>query len=264
IATAGCNFNCKFCQNWEISQTKPDDNYNYALNPEQVVEMALQTNSRSIASTYVEPTIFAEYMIDIGILAKKRGILKVVHSNGYINAKPLDDLCASLGAACIDLKGFTEAYYRELTEGTLQPVLDTLVRLKQKGVHTELVTLLVPGRNDDMEQIRAMCHWIKTELSPDVPLHFSRFYPMYKLKSLPPTPVETLEAARAAALEEGLRYVYLGNVAGHAGEHTYCPQCGVVVIQRLGYQVKPVAFQDGRCTKCGQPIPGIWKQPEIT
>ena len=263
IATAGCNFNCKFCQNHSISQAKPDDTFNYALSPEQVVEMAQRTRSLSIASTYVEPTIFTEYMVDIGNLAKKQGILKVIHSNGYINPKPLDDLCASLGAACIDLKGFTEAYYRELTEGSLQPVLDTLVRLKKKGVHTELVTLLVPGKNDDMEQIKAMCRWIKNELSPDVPLHFSRFYPMYKLKSLPPTPVETLEKARAAALEEGLRYVYIGNVAGHAGEHTYCPKCGVMLIQRLGYQVQIQQFRDGRCTQCGQPIPGIWKQPKV-
>lgn len=263
IATAGCNFNCKFCQNHSISQAKPDDTFNYALSPEQVVEMAQRTRSLSIASTYVEPTIFTEYMVDIGNLAKKQGILKVIHSNGYINPKPLDDLCASLGAACIDLKGFTEAYYRELTEGSLQPVLNTLVRLKEKGVHTELVTLIVPGKNDDMEQIKAMCRWIKNELSPDVPLHFSRFYPMYKLKSLPPTPVETLEKARAAALEEGLRYVYIGNVPGHAGEHTYCPKCGVMLIQRLGYQVQIQQFRAGRCTQCGQPIPGIWKQPEV-
>ncbi len=260
IATAGCNFNCKFCQNWEISQAKPDDTNNYSLSPEQVVETALRTQCESIASTYVEPTIFAEYMIDIGDLAKKQGILKVMHSNGYINSKPLDDLCASLGAACIDLKGFTEAYYRDVTEGALQPVLDSLIRLKQKGVHTELVNLMVPGKNDDMEQVKAMCRWIKDELSPDVPLHFTRFYPMYKLKSLPPTPVETLEKARAVALEVGLHFVYIGNVPGHAGEHTYCPKCGATLIQRLGYQVQIQQLRDGHCLKCNQPIPGIWKR----
>jgi pyruvate formate lyase activating enzyme len=264
IATAGCNLNCKFCQNWEISQAKPDDLNNYALSPEQVVEAALGTQSQSIASTYVEPTIFTEYMIDIGNLARKRGILKVMHSNGFINPKPLDDLCASLGAACIDLKGFTEDYYREMTEGSLQPVLDTLVRLKQKGVHTELVNLMIPGKNDDMEHVKAMCRWIKNELSPDVPLHFTRFYPMYKLKSLPPTPVETLEKARAVALEVGLHYVFIGNVPGHAGEHTYCPKCGATLIQRLGYQVQLREFRDGRCLKCGQPVPGIWKRPEAS
>jgi pyruvate formate lyase activating enzyme len=263
IATAGCNFNCKFCQNWEISQTRPDDTFNYGLSPEQVVEAALSAKSQSIASTYVEPTIFCEYMIDIGNLAKKRGLLKVIHSNGFINARPLDDLCACLGAACIDLKGFSEAYYRDLTEGALQPVLDTLVRLKQKRVHTELVTLLVPGKNDDMEQIRAMCQWIKNDLSPDVPLHFSRFYPMYKLKSLPPTPVETLEKARAVALEVGLHYVYIGNVPGHAAEHTYCPKCGATLIERMGYRVQIQQFKDGQCIRCGQPIPGIWKPPLI-
>jgi pyruvate formate lyase activating enzyme len=262
IATAGCNFNCKFCQNWEISQARPDDTFNYDLDPSKVVEEAVRYKCLSIASTYVEPTIFIEYMLDVGRLAKERKLLKVMHSNGFVNEAPLKDLCRYLDGACIDLKGFTEEYYREITEGGLGPVLETLKRLKQWGVHTEIVNLMVPGKNDDMEQVRAMCRWIKEELSPDVPLHFTRFYPLYKLKSLPPTPLETLEQAWKTAQDEGLRFVYIGNIPGHPGEHTVCPKCKTRLIERTGYQVQVLQLKDGSCAKCGQPIPGIWKLPE--
>ena len=265
IATAGCNFDCKFCQNWEISQARPDDTHNYDLPPEQVVELALQYNCQSIASTYVEPTIFIEYMIDIGMLAKRKSILKVMHSNGYINRIPLENLGKYLDAACIDLKGFTESYYRNLTEGSLQPVLETLKGLKNLGIHTEIVNLLIPGKNDDMKEVAAMCRWIKRELGPDVPLHFSRFYPLYKLKSLPPTPVSTLESARDQAIKEGLHFVYIGNVPGHPGEHTVCPRCKARIVQRRGYKVQLLHLKEGRCDQCGQPIPGIWQlNPDVS
>jgi pyruvate formate lyase activating enzyme len=262
IATAGCNFDCKFCQNWEIAQARPDDTFNYDLPPEQVVQYAIRSRCQSIASTYVEPTIFPEYMIDIGRLAGEKGLLKVMHSNGYINATPLQELSKYLDAACIDLKGFTENYYRELTEGTLEPVLETLQRLKQAGIHTEIVNLVVPGKNDDMAQIAAMCRWIKNELGPDVPLHFSRFYPLYKLKALPPTPVATLEEARNTALKEGLNFVYIGNVPGHPGQHTDCPSCSARLIERTGYMVQVVHLKEGSCGKCGLQIPGIWRLPQ--
>lgn len=260
IATAGCNLNCKFCQNWEISQAKPDETINYDLSPARVVELANQAKCRSIASTYVEPTIFIEYMLDIGKLARERGILKVIHSNGYINAPPLQDLSKCLDAACIDLKGFRDEYYRELTEGSLEPVLSTLKHLKQAGVHTEIVNLIVPGKNDDMDQIRAMSRWIKDELGPDVPLHFTRFYPLYKLKSLPPTPVETLEQAWKSARDEGLNFVYIGNIPGHPAENTICPKCRTTLIERIGYEVKTLRIKDGRCPQCGRDIPGIWQK----
>lgn len=259
IATAGCNFTCKFCQNWEISQTRPDDTYNYKLSPEKVVESALKYGCRSIASTYVEPTIFFEYMLDMGRLARKKGLLKVMHSNGYINPAPLKDLCENLNAACIDLKAFTDDYYRKITGGTLEPVLETLKLLRGSGIHTELVNLMVPTKNDDMKQVRAMCRWIRKELGPGTPLHFSRFYPQYKLKSLPPTSVATLEQARKTALDEGLHFVYIGNVPGHEGEHTYCPKCGKQIINRVGYHVKSLHLKDGKCEYCGEGIPGIWK-----
>jgi pyruvate formate lyase activating enzyme len=261
IATAGCNLNCKFCQNWEISQARPDDTYNYNLPPAEIVKNAKHYDCQSIASTYVEPTIFIEYMLDIGRIAERQGLLKVMHSNGFVNGPPLKDLCQYLDAACIDLKGFSDDYYRNLTEGNLQPVLDTLQRLKEWDVHTEIVTLIVPGKNDDMREIKAMSRWIKNELGADTPLHFSRFYPLYKLKSLAPTPLATLEEARRNAMEEGLNFVYIGNVPGHEAEHTACPECKTCLIERTGYQIKLLGLQDGRCRKCDRSIPGIWQPP---
>lgn len=263
IATAGCNFDCKFCQNWEISQEVPEKTFNFHLPPSLVVESAVTYECLSIASTYVEPTIFFEYMYDISLLARQKGILNVFHSNGYINAKPLDDLCRCLDAACIDLKGFSEEFYQNMTEGSLQPVLRTIQTLKDRGVHVELVNLLIPTKNDDEKMIRDMCSWIASEVGPDVPLHFSRFYPMYKLRTLPPTPVETLERARNMALASGLRYVYIGNVAGHEAEHTYCPRCKKVVVARRGYFVVANHLVGGTCGFCGHSIPGIWSRPRV-
>jgi pyruvate formate lyase activating enzyme len=261
LATAGCNFDCKFCQNWEISQARPDDTYNYRLPPDQVISSALQYKSQVIASTYVEPVIFIEYMLEIGRLAKSQPLLKVMHSNGFINEKPLEDLCDVLDAACIDLKGFTEDYYQTMTGGSLEPVLNTLKVLKTRRVHTEIVNLIVPGKNDDMKQVRAMCQWIYKELGPDIPLHFIRFYPRYKLKSIPPTPVSMLEKARGVAIDEGLHFVYVGNVPEHPGGHTYCPHCKKMLIRRIGYRVKALGLNDGKCQYCGRAIFGIWKFP---
>lgn len=259
IATAGCNLHCKFCQNWEISQARPDDTLNYSLSPEQVVQAASQNRCASIASTYVEPTVFMEYMIDIGKFASERKILKVIHSNGYVNPEPLRLLGKVLAAACIDLKGFKDDYYRDMSEGTLEPVLSSLKQLKQAGIHTEIVNLVVPTRNDDPGMIRSMCQWIKNNLGPDTPLHFTRFQPLYRLKSLSPTPVGTLEQAWKIALDEGLRFAYIGNVPGHPAEHTHCPECKTRLIERTGYKVQLVGLKDGACGKCGQKIPGIWK-----
>ena len=259
LATAGCNFDCKFCQNWEISQAPPDDTFNYKLSPDQVIASALQYKSQAIASTYVEPVIFIEYMLEIGRLSKSQPLLKVMHSNGFINPKPLQDLCDVLDAACIDLKGFTDDFYQTMTEGSLEPVLHTLKVLHTRGVHTEIVNLMVPGKNDDLKQVRAMCQWIYKELGPDIPLHFSRFYPRYRLKSIPPTAVSALEKARKVAMDEGLHFVYVGNVPEHPGGHTYCPECHEILIRRIGYRIKVAGLKDGKCQDCGRAIPGIWK-----
>ncbi len=258
LATAGCNFDCKFCQNYEISQARPEETMNFDLPPAEIAALASSSGSRSVASTYVEPTVFLEYILDIGREARAKKLLNVIHSNGYINPEPLDALCDVLDAACIDLKGITPAYYRDMTEGELEPVLATLEHLKRRGIHTELVTLIVPGQNDSPAELKTLSEWVVQKLGPATPLHFSRFYPQYKLTSLPPTPVKTLETAREIALKAGVQFVYVGNVPGHEAENTFCPACSTLCIQRLGYRVTPVAFADGKCAKCGHPIPGIW------
>jgi pyruvate formate lyase activating enzyme len=258
IATAGCNFQCKFCQNWEISQASPEEVYSVDFPPEMVVEKAKEAKAHSIASTYVEPTIFYEYMWDVGQLAKKAGLLNVCHSNGFINPDPLQNLCKVLDAANIDLKGFTESFYKELCGGELNPVLNTLKILRKQKVHIEITNLMIPTKNDEMSTIKEMCLWIKKELGSETPIHFSRFYPLYKLRSLPPTPVSTLEKARTLALSSGLEYVYIGNVPGHEGENTFCPRCKKLLIQRTGYMVGEVRLKGGKCGYCGKQIPGIW------
>jgi len=258
LATAGCNFQCKFCQNWEISQASPEEVISYDVPPELIIKNAKEIGARSVAYTYVEPTIFYEYMSDIGILAKKAGLLNVYHSNGFINPGPLKNLCKVLDAANIDLKGFTENFYRELCSGELTPVLETLKTLKQENVHLEITNLVIPTKNDEMPLIKEMCLWVKKELGADTPIHFSRFYPLYKLKTLPATPVSTLDKARTVALSAGLEYVYVGNVPGHEGENTFCPKCKKMIIQRTGYMVGEVNVKTGKCKYCGKPIPGIW------
>jgi pyruvate formate lyase activating enzyme len=258
VATAGCNLHCKFCQNWEISQAKPEEIYSYEVSPDMVVLQALEMGARSVAYTYTEPTVFYEFMLDTARLAANAGLLNVMHSNGFINPLPLQELYPLLDAANIDLKGFTETFYRELCEGQRNPVLETLKTLKRNKVHLEITNLLIPTRNDAMETIRQMCRWIRTELGPDTPLHLTRFYPLYKLKSLPPTPVSTLEQARSVAQEEGLEYVYIGNVPGHPGANTVCPNCGKMIIRRAGFMVVENEVDEGTCSYCGASIPGIW------
>lgn len=259
IATAGCNLGCIFCQNWQISQVKPEEADHYNLSPEQIVTLALTYECPSIAYTYTEPTIFYEYMLDIAKLAKKAGIRNVMHSCGYINPKPLKELLKYMDAANIDLKGFSEEYYQEMCLGRLEPVLTVLKTVKEEGVWLEITNLVVPGKNDDPKMIRKMCKWIIKNLGPDVPLYFGAFYPHYKLKGVPPTPVKTLEKAYEIAKEEGLNYVYIGNVYGHMTEHTYCPKCGRVVIKRRGYTILENNLKDGRCKFCEQRIVGVWK-----
>ncbi len=258
LATAGCNFQCKFCQNWELSQASPEDVFNHDVPPEMIVKKAKDIGAHSIAYTYVEPTVFYEYMSDIAQLSKKAGLLNLTHSNGFINPAPLRTLCKVLDAANIDLKGFTESFYRELCSGELNPVLRTLKILKEEKVHLEITNLMIPTKNDDIHLIREMCLWIRKELGAETPIHFSRFYPLYKLRTLPPTPVSTLEKAREVALSAGLEYVYIGNIPGHEAENTFCPKCKKRIIQRTGYMVGEVNLKAGKCKFCGKPIPGIW------
>jgi pyruvate formate lyase activating enzyme len=261
IATAGCNLTCKFCQNYDISQARPENTANYRLWPAALANEAKSSRSASVAYTYVEPTIFFEYMLDCAKAVKRAGLINVMHSNGFINPGPRKELAKYLTAANIDLKGFTEEYYYSMTEGRLGPVLDSIKGYKEAGVHVELTTLVVPTKNDDIPTITKMCEWIRDEVGKDTPLHFSRFVPMYKLTNLPNTPVETLEAAYAAAKKVGLQYVYIGNVPGHRYESTYCPHCNEMLIFRLGYFVGEVKIKKGKCAFCGYPIAGIWERP---
>ncbi|MCX5700823.1 MAG: AmmeMemoRadiSam system radical SAM enzyme [Candidatus Omnitrophica bacterium] len=258
VATAGCNLKCKFCQNWEISQSLPEDVEYRFMEPEDLVKEAKASNAPTIAYTYNEPTIFYEYMLDTAKLARKLGIKNIMHSNGYINEQPLRSLAKYLDAANIDLKGFSDDYYAKLSEGSLSPVLRSLKVLKDEGVHIEITTLLLSGFNDDEPTLRKMCLWIKDNLGSDTPLHFSRFFPMYKLTSLNPTPVESLLQARKIALSCGLRYVYIGNIATDQAENTYCPKCSKLLIERRGYFIVSNNLKEGRCKFCGEKISGVW------
>jgi pyruvate formate lyase activating enzyme len=259
LATAGCNLHCKFCQNWEISQARPEEIYGYEVPPGGIVRQAVEMQARSVAYTYTEPTVFYEFMHDTSRLANRTGLLNVMHSNGFINPDPLEQLCPMLDAANIDLKGFSESFYRELCQGWYSPVLESLKILKRNGIHLEITNLLIPTRNDDIETVRRMSRWIKTELGGETPLHLTRFYPLYKLKSLPPTPVSTLEQARSSAMEEGLDFVYIGNVPGHRGANTFCPRCDRMLVERAGFMVVENKIEGGACPYCGAPIPGIWE-----
>jgi pyruvate formate lyase activating enzyme len=259
IATAGCNLHCQYCQNWEISQFAPEDLEHYDLPPHSVVEAALRADSQSVAYTYTEPTVFYEYMLDTASEARENGLRNAVISAGYINPAPLRELCRTVDAIKIDLKGFNDEFYDKVCDGTLDPVLETIRTIRQEGVHLEIVNLVVPTLNDDPDELRELALWIVDNVGPDVPTHFSRFQPLYQLLNLPPTPVETLEKAREIAMEEGINYAYIGNVPGHAANHTYCARCGEPIIVRQGFAVLEYHLTNGHCDYCGNPIPGVWQ-----
>lgn len=261
LATVGCNIHCKFCQNWDISQARPENvNVPYRT-PDDIVRLALSQpeKPRTIAYTYSEPIIFFEYMTDCAKAAKDAGLGNVVVSNGFIAEEPLKELCSLVTAIKIDFKAFTEKFYEEICEGRLEPVKDTLKRLAGSGVWFEIVVLLIPTLNDNLDDIRRMAAWIAKDISPNVPLHFTRFHPDYKLRNLPPTPIETLTRAREAAMAEGCNFVYTGNAPGEGGQNTFCPSCRSVVIDRYGFSSRPIGLRDGKCAKCGTVIPGVWQ-----
>jgi pyruvate formate lyase activating enzyme len=259
IATAGCNLACLNCQNWEISQTSPRETRNYDLMPEAVVEQAIKNNCLSISYTYSEPNTFFEYTCDSAKIAREQGIRNVLVSAGYINPDPLRHMLTNVDAANIDLKSFSEEIYLKLNAGKLQPVLDALKIYVEEGVWLEITNLVVPGWTDDLDMIARMCDWLSKNGFRDVPLHFSRFHPTYKLTELPPTPVGTLEKAREIAMKAGIRFVYIGNVPGHEASNTYCPECGKIVVERKGFQVTTNNLLKGKCKACGTAIPGVWE-----
>jgi len=259
IATAGCNVNCKFCQNWEISQARPEQIRSIYMPPEKAAAMAAEYNCRSIAYTYSEPIVFYEYMVDTADAGHERGIQSVVVTGGYISPEPLKKLCLHVDAIKVDLKSFSEQFYRDIVNGTLKPVLDALVTMRAAGMWTEIVYLVIPTLNDSDAELEGASRWIRENLGADVPVHFTRFHPQYLIKNLPPTPVVTLERAKEIADAEGLNYVYVGNVPGHPAEHTYCPACGRTVVNRAGYTIRSVAIANGECSHCGHLIAGVWE-----
>jgi pyruvate formate lyase activating enzyme len=259
VATAGCNVNCKFCQNWDISQVRPEQVSGTYIPPKDLAALTRRNDCRSIAYTYSEPVVFCEYVLDSAEAGRAAGVKSVVISGGYVQEEPLKQLCRRVDAIKIDLKGFSEKYFKEVVNGELKPVLNALAIIRKLGTWCEVVYLVVPSLNDSDEEFRSLARWIKTELGPDVPLHFSRFYPEYLLKNLPPTPLPTLERAKAICDAEGLHYVYIGNVPGHPAESTWCPKCRRAVVERAGFAVRAVHLDKGKCHFCQQAIPGIWE-----
>jgi len=258
MGTAGCNMGCFFCQNWDISKSRSDQVHSTHVEPEQVVDLAIRYGCPSIAFTYNEPTIWAEYVIDIAKTAHARGINTVMVSNGYITGEAFHEVYDHIDAANIDLKAFTETFYGKITLTHLAPVLETLTRLKKEtNVWFEITNLMIPTLNDEENETRKLAEWILENLGPDVPLHFTAFHPDFKLQDKPRTPPETLHRARKIAREVGLHYVYEGNIFSDGGD-TCCPQCDALLIHRSWHDVRANRLKNGACPNCGSTIPGVW------
>ncbi len=261
VATVGCNLRCRFCQNADIAQMPADHKgriMGNTVTAQQVVDDAAKSGCRSIAYTYTEPTVFFEFAYDTAKLAHQRGIRNVFVTNGYMTAEALDMIDPYLDAANVDLKAFTDQYYKDLCGARLAHVQETLRRMKASGIFFEVTTLIVTGLNDDAAELQQLAEFIALDLGADTPWHISRFHPTYKLTDRPATPLKTLKQAREIGLQAGLKYVYTGNVPGDNGENTFCPGCGEMVIERWGFQLGALRLKDGRCQMCGGPIAGVW------
>lgn len=262
LATVGCNFRCDFCQNWEISQdvygllfTQDEEE----IPPEAIVQYAKKNKCESISHTYTEPTIFYEYAFDIAKLSSREEIYNIFVTNGYITEEALNFIKPYLHAANIDLKGWSEEYYKKIIRAKLSEVLDSIKLYKKLGIWVEITTLIVPGWNDKDEDIREIAKFIRDELGKETPWHISRFHPHYKMRDVPPTPIERLKRAYEIGKEEGLLFVYLGNVPG-MGEDTYCPNCGNILIRRWGFSIIDKRIdEEGKCPHCKISVPGVWK-----
>ncbi len=259
VATVGCNFRCRHCQNHEISQMSADAKCiaGERMEAREIVDMAVKAGCRSISYTYTEPTMFYEYAFDIAKLAREKGIFNNFVTNGYIEEEPLRAIRPFLDGANIDLKGFSEGFYKKVCAADLAKVMETIRLYKSLGIWIELTTLVIPGYNDDENELRGIARFIKTDLGAEVPWHVSAFYPTYKLLDAGRTPAGTLVRARQIGLDEGLRYVYVGNIPGLEGEHTYCHACKKAVIKRYGYAISDYQVKDGACAFCGAVIDGI-------
>lgn len=258
LTCASCNLRCKYCQNWHLSQKSLEELHHYSYTPSEIVQQAKREGLRSISFTYTEPTVYYEYLHDISAIARQNGIKTSIVSNGYINRDPMLKLLGVLDAVKIDLKGFSEKFYEEVCSASLKPVLETLITVKKNRTWLEIVNLVVPTLNDDPKMIDEMCRWIKENLGVDTPVHFTRFFPNYKLTHLSPTPVAALESAYEIAKRKGLRYVYIGNVPGHLRNSTFCPSCGKRVIYRIHFDIIEMNLVTGRCRFCNASVAGKW------
>ena len=258
LATAGCPLQCQFCQNWEISQAWPEDFNVPYLSPADIAKAASARKAPVIAFTYNEPTVFTEYLMDIARVARKADIRSALISCGFMNEKPLAEMCRVLSAIKVDLKGYDETFYRKVCGAELKPILRSIRQIAGSGIHLEIVTLVVPTLNDSDRMLRGLADWVHGEIGPDVPIHFTRFHPDFKLLNLPPIPVATLERAREIAMDKGIHYAYVGNVPDHSGNHTYCPSCKKVVIRRQGFFITEMNLKKGRCGFCQHKIAGVW------
>jgi len=264
VATVGCNLHCTFCQNWSISQANPEEVEAYPISAAELVSIAKREKSQSVALTYTEPVCWFEYTRDVCVTSREAGLKTVLVTAAYLNDKPLREIFAYTDAANIDIKAFSEKFYVDVCKGNLRPVLHALELSVEMGVWLEITNLLVTSLNDDMKMIRKMCDWIRKNLGEEVPMHFSRFSPRYKLRNLPPTPAETLDAARQTALDAGLKHVYIGNMMSRDGENTFCPNpnCadkGEALVVREGFTVLSNRLANGRCPTCGTVVAGVWE-----
>jgi pyruvate formate lyase activating enzyme len=262
FGTAGCNLTCKFCQNWDISKARALDRLQDEASPEAIAEAAVRSGCRSVAFTYNDPVIFLEYAVDVAAACRERGVKTVAVSAGYICDEPRQEFFRHMDAANIDLKGFTEDFYKRLCSARLSPVLDTLAYLKHEtNVWFEITTLLIPGENDSPVEIEALSRWVLDRLGPDVPLHFTAFHPDWKMLDKPRTPSSTLAMARRIALQAGLRYVFTGNTHDPEGQSTYCHACNAVLIGRDWYELRAWKLApDARCPDCGTPCAGVFER----
>jgi pyruvate formate lyase activating enzyme len=258
LATAGCNLHCKNCQNWEISQQEPETVQAAQLPPGEVPRLARQYQCPSVSYTYTDPVVYYEYALDSCIRTREAGLRNVLVTAGYINRDPARELFRYVDAARIDLKSLSEAFYRDVCEATLKPVLNTMALAAGMGLHIEVVHLIVPTLNDSDADLSALCRWVRGELGPDIPLHFSRFFPQYRLRHLPPTPVETLDRAKQIAVGMGMHFVYVGNILDEESAKTVCPSCRTVLIRRRGFEVLENIMRGGACPVCAKRIYGIW------
>jgi pyruvate formate lyase activating enzyme len=263
FGTAGCNLACKFCQNWDISKSREIDTLADQAAPETIARAAVDLGCRSVAFTYNDPVIFHEYAVDVAAACHEVGVRSVAVTAGYVCPEPRAEFFAAMDAANVDLKAFTEDFYHRVCAAELKPVLETIEYLvKETTVWVELTTLVIPGHNDGEAELRALAEWVAQTLGPDVPLHFSRFHPDYKMLDVPPTPPATLRRAREIALDVGLHHVYTGNIHDPAGDTTWCPGCGAAVVERDWYQIRAYALtDDGRCTSCGAAVAGRYDGP---